>query len=365
MSASIEIERLNRFEDIDADSWDRLVHSSTTRSVFQTHAWHTAWWQTFGAQQELVLLRATDDSGLVGLLALAVDRDGVVRFVGHRESDYVDWICAEDRDDVRKILLQDALTHAGRWKRIDLHNVPTTSPSVAVLEQSGLAATRMQTNPCPTLLIRGHEEFFAEVLRKKGLRRRLNFFLKQEGYRATHLRRAAEILPELDAFFEQHIGRWSNTPYPSLFHDDDKREFYRNATRALDGTGWLRFTKLETAAGPIAFHYGFVYDDSFLWYKPSFDIALAQRSPGEALIKELLDAAAAEGVAEFDFTVGDEEFKRRFTNHVRENLTMTVFRSSTRLGLHRASRGLKQLVKKSPLESGARAIVRRLSGGRS
>ena len=60
---------------------------------------------------------------------------------------------------------------------------------------------------------------------------------------------------------------------------------------------------------------------SYLWYKPSFAIDLAQRSPGEVLLRHLLLAALEEGAHTFDFGLGSEPFKFRFAtqaNHVKK-----------------------------------------------
>ena len=60
--------------------------------------------------------------------------------------------------------------------------------------------------------------------------------------------------------------------------------------------GWLRFDTVRFDGQPIAFHFGFEHRRRFTWYKPAFDIRESARSPGEVLIKHLLDDAIAEGV---------------------------------------------------------------------
>src|SRR5207249_709520 len=124
------------------------------------------------------------------------------------------------------------------------------------------------------------------------------------------------ILPHLDEFFEQHVSRWAATPYPSLFHDPAQRAFYQALTPLAAKAGWLRFTRLEWEGRSIAFHFGFCYGGRYLWYKPSFAIALARHSPGEVLLRQLLLAAKNEGSRVFDFGLGDEGFKRRFANQI-------------------------------------------------
>ena len=128
---------------------------------------------------------------------------------------------------------------------------------------------------------------------------------------------AEAILPCLDGFFQQHIARWKDTPYLSLFLDPRQQSFYRAFAGAAASAGWLGFTRLRWENQDIAYHYGFCYAGTFLWYKPSFAIELAKRSPGEVLLRHLINAAVNERAHTFDFGMGEEAFKSRFATHVR------------------------------------------------
>jgi CelD/BcsL family acetyltransferase involved in cellulose biosynthesis len=142
-----------------------------------------------------------------------------------------------------------------------------------------------------------------------------------------HLRDGADIQSHLPSFFEQHITRWVDTPYPSLFNDTVQRAFYERLTEAAADAGWLRFTRLDWEGRPIAFHFGSCYRGAYLWYKPSFAIDLARRSPGEVLLRQMLLAAVEEGAHTFDFGLGDEAFKRRFATHVQTVRTWGLYPS--------------------------------------
>src|SRR4029077_9674134 len=103
-------------------------------------------------------------------------------------------------------------------------------------------------------------------------------------FQVHHFTDGKQILPQLDEFFAQHIARRAATPEPSLFHDELHRQFYLHVVRAAAEAGWLRFTRLDWQGRAIAFHFGFCYRGSFLWYKPSFAIEFARRSPSEGLL---------------------------------------------------------------------------------
>jgi CelD/BcsL family acetyltransferase involved in cellulose biosynthesis len=361
LSTMITVERYGDLKAITRSEWNRLVTDSATGSVFQTYEWHRAWWQVLGKDEdELLLLAARQNGELAGIAPLYIDQNNVLRFVGHGKSDYADFICAPENDEARAALWQQILRFRGRWRRFELQWLPAESPTAACLDALGARAIRYDTVPCPTMLIDGHDEFFSSARNKKSLRRHHNYFRKQPGFRVEHLSRAGQILPHLDPFFDQHVGRWASTESPSLFLDEANRQFYRSVTEHLDGTGWLRFTRLTVENGPLAFHFGFVFGRTFIWYKPSFDATLSRRSPGEALLKELFDLAAIEGLEEFDFTVGGEAFKQRFANHTRHCIRATLYARSLDYQTHAAIYEAKRWLRTSSFTRPVFDLVNRL-----
>lgn len=112
----------------------------------------------------------------------------------------------------------------------------------------------------------------------------------------------------------------------SLFLDESACAFFRELVEELDAEKELRFGVVQLDQRPIAIHFGFRYDGRMIWYKPSFDIDWWEYSPGEVLLRSLFEYVDSEGLDEFDFTVGDEAFKHRFANEVRENYDLYLFR---------------------------------------
>ena len=294
---------------------------------------------------KLILLVAHENDAPVGIASLYMDERRNIRFVGHGRSDYSDLICTAERDDIRDAMLKSIIAESNDWNRIELRHIPASSPTIRALAATQVNSLRTDEVPCPALLIEGHQEHFDKVRNKKSLRRHHNFFRKKQGYCVEHLSTAAEIMPRLEEFFQQHIARWSDTGFPSLFNSDVNREFYRRIVQSLDQTNCLRFTRLAMGERPIAFHFGFVFADTFVWYKPCFDPKLSSKSPGEALLKELFELVAEEKHKEFDFTIGDETFKQRFANQIRQNVEVTLYRRSidycTQSAIHRTKKHLK------------------------
>ena len=156
-----------------------------------------------------------------------------------------------------------------------------------------------------------------QAVRKKSLRRHESYFLKNGGIEVRHFNSNIEFLNELDSFFLQHINRWAETPYPSLFNDEKNRKFYKELSKEFDSIDWLRFTGIIWQDQTIAYHFGFDYKKTFLWYKPTFDIELSRYSPGEVLLRQLLLQSIKDENMYFDFGLGEEQFKSRFATRTR------------------------------------------------
>lgn len=323
--------------------WNALA-SRGTNSVFQTYQWHRSWWNTYGGQYEPLFVTVSDGYGTVGVAPLCAEktRTGarVLRFVGGNRADYCDLLGGSNADTVAGILR--GLSDYPDWDIVDLGGIPSQSATLPILtslcERAGFRLMMHDQFVCPTLVLRGHEPAARRMLDKPSLRRRVKYFQRSGRLDFKDLTTAPEIEPHLDSFFEQHTARWRNTSSPSLFHETANRAFYRELTSRLGGTGWLLFSIVAFDDRPVAYHYGFDYNDTLIYYKPSFAPALAARSPGLVLIRHLIARALEEGRRELDFTIGDEPFKRRFTNTLRKTVSVQIFRNPALYAFERSRR---------------------------
>lgn len=317
--AAVKSHVLAGFDDpvIGRERWNSLVQQGATDAMFLTWQWQRAWWEAFGRGR--LLLIAIERQGQVVAIAPLFSDSGMVFFVGSGGSDYLDFI-GDIRDPaVLDAILETARDHVQDFLGFRFYHVLESSPTGQRLKEAadrlGLTCFDEGKLAAPQLNLVAHPEVALAATKKQSLVRHEAFFRREGRLDVRHLRDEGAILAQLDLFFSQHIARWEAMPHPSLFHDPLKRAFYERLTRRMADTGWLRFTRVEWNDRPIAFHFGFCYGGRFMWYKPSFAIDLARRSPGEVLLRQLLLAAIEEGAHTFDFGLGDEPFKRRFATH--------------------------------------------------
>lgn len=324
MSTTTVIELIDNFDDerIRPDVWNRLLEAGPSVVPFLTWEWQRAWWDSFGTGQ-LMIARVSRADETVALVPMYTDA-GMVYFVGSGGSDYLDVIgdIGHDMGSVLRTVVEAVTDFVGGC----FYHLPDGSGSRELLWKAAVDATLAPFEegslPAPVLVLDGHED----VANKKSLVRHERWFAREGELAVHHTSMRDEIEPYLDDFFEQHVERWHQTPFPSLFLDTRQRDFYRRLVARAGTTGWLRFTRVEWNGRNIAYHLGASLAGRYLWYKPTFAIDLARRSPGEVLLRQLLLAAIDENATLFDFGLGDEPFKHRFATSVPTVRTVGVYR---------------------------------------
>jgi CelD/BcsL family acetyltransferase involved in cellulose biosynthesis len=337
---------------LDERSWNALA-SQGTSTIFQTYQWHRSWWNTYGSRFEPLFVTVSNGQSTIGVAPLYAEETAagnrVIRFIGGTRADYCDLLAGGSAETIGAIV--GGLSDYHGWDLLDLGGIPSESASVPALkarcEAAGFRVMVHDEFVCPSLVLRGHEVAARRLLDKPSLRRRQRYFERCGRLEVKDLTAAADIDPHLERFFEQHAARWRMTNAPSLFHDAANRAFYRELMLRLDGTGWLLFTAIQFEDRPIAFHYGFDFNDTLLYYKPSFDPELAAHSPGLVLVRHLIARALEGGRRELDFTIGDEPFKRRFTNTTRKTVNVQIFRNQALYLFERSRRGVMAAVRRA------------------
>lgn len=306
--------------------WDDLLSRSGANTVFLTGAWLKAWLETLGRGRRLIMPTLSSGGRLLAAGAF-IDNGGVLEFAGMGPSDYADLVVDDTLADdgyrsACDTLLECAAQSVSGFRHFNLARIPEGSRTVRALDAPGSAfpAARVAEVEAPIMAMSCVED----RLRKKSLVRHERGLARRGQLDCATCTRAGEVLPHLEAFFDQHVARWQGTDSPSLFEDRDRRDFYRAATRHLGAAGTLRFTRVTLDDALAAAHFGFMHNGTFIWYKPSFAIDLARYSPGEVLLKRLLEQARCEGADWFDFTIGNEAFKLRFATEVRRVVYLHV-----------------------------------------
>ena len=307
------------------NEWNKLLVSGDTDTVNLTWDWQRSWWKSFG-RGKLLLVVAERNGYSIALAPLFSDQGMIYNLF---PEDALDFVGDISDSSVLDAILETARSVVADFVGFRFYFIPHTSRTGRLLME---AAERLNLNcydegslPSPWLDLKTSPDLALNITRKKSLRRHENYFLREGNLEVLHFTEAEKILPHLENFFEQHISRRNATNASSLFLDSKQRDYYTRLTKEISPTGWLRFTRINWNGRAIAFHYGLSYKGRYLYGIPSFDIELAEHSPGEVLLRQLLLASISEEASTFDFGLGDESYKYRFSTNVTELQTWGLY----------------------------------------
>jgi CelD/BcsL family acetyltransferase involved in cellulose biosynthesis len=114
-----------------------------------------------------------------------------------------------------------------------------------------------------------------------------------------------------EVMFAQKSRRLRERGAFDLFVLPEYRDYCRQATRDYQRSGMIHVSALMLDDRILATHWGAVWRNRFLLLFLSFaDGDWARFGPGRLLLECLLEWSFANGLAWFDFTIGDESYKR-------------------------------------------------------
>lgn len=338
-------------------------------TAFQTFAWLSAWQRTIGAASETrpIIVTGRRFDRTLFLLPLAVVRRGPLRhltWLGGAMCDYNGPLLARDFGKVvGPKEFRDLWQEIGRAIR----RAPGLAYDAVVLDKMP-AAVGIQPNPFVTLPVMLHPsgayltalsgdwESFYTAKRSSTTRRRDRTKRKGLGqFGDVQFRTAAgraEIETTLNVLFEQKSRSLQAMGATDIFASAAHRAFYTEvAARAVDTP--VHVSRLEVGGEVAAANLGLLFHGRYYHVLASYsDEPVSRFGPGAAHLHELMRYAIGRGCTLFDFTIGDEAYKRDWCEIV---LKLYDFRSAVTpqgwLLMLPATAGamVKRFIKQTPL----------------
>lgn len=344
--------------------WNELAQQMEHPEVFYTYEWALAVSRAYRASLPPLLLLGYDGGSLVGVAALATDRQTIC-FLTSTTADYCDFVCYPDlRGEFVHTVLAELQKMAA--PRLVLANLPADSATVPALKQSGTGC-RSFARPayhCAQITLgsgQQREDLSRTVAGRKALRYSLRAMSREAPVSVDHLRTWDCIQPALPAFFAAHVARFQSTGHTSNLAQPERRRFLSELAELLAGEGWIVLSRLLVGERPVAWNYGFQYAGSWFYYQPTFEASLQRFSPGLCLLSKIVEQACDdEEIEMIDLGLGAEGYKERFANQTRQTLHVTVTTSALRSLKERARYYAVAGIKAVPhLEPPVRALVNR------
>jgi len=323
-------------------AWVGLSQACPWSSVFQLPPFVEAWYHTYLAIEEPVIVTGEDQvGGLTGLLLLARHRQtGALAPAGTHHAEYQSWLALPGDDGAFIAIALAALSAQGLGQRLTFAYLTpgTPPPPAAVTHRHGVFTLDRRFRRGLVALRPGPAR--RSSLRKKSNRSRLRR-LERLGpvtlRQLTSVEELARALPTIAAWCDLRQGALNaSTPFRS---DPLKAEFY---LRMMAAPGLLHATILQAGDHPIACHIGPINGREVALGLIAHSPLHAEHSPGKLLLLLLFEQLAEQGFDRFDLTPGGDAYKDRFATDSDDVLRLDCFMDaglSRRARASRAARG--------------------------
>ncbi len=177
----------------------------------------------------------------------------------------------------------------------------------------------------------------------------------------------ADTVATMRTLFEQKSRSFRKLGVRDNFARRGYRDFYLDLTTDPTVSRLVHVSRLDVGETIAAASLGLRFGDQYYLVLSSYqDGELSRFGPGRAHLNELLHHAIDAGMRRFDFTIGDEPYKRDYSDVVvrpHDHLAGVTLRGKAVVGAYLAFRAAKRLIKQTPALWSLYSRLRSLRGG--
>ena len=338
------------FDDIQ-HLWHSIEKESLQLSIFDTYQWNKLVYDFHCRDTKSCIIASEHNKTILPLVFSS--RNRILRHTGHLLSDFISIPAGKP---TTCDMMQDVFSYLKKcglpWECVDLKFISEKSISPAMfmgaLHDVGLRGHIYETVDVVACDL-NDDVFFNSLFKKKTLKQTMNKLIKRGGYAVCHLMDGNSINEHLPHMFSMHIKQWAQMQLPSLFCDEINKSFYYEMVRTLSEKQQIILSVMTSLNIPVAYVLGFVYNGQYTYYKICYDRQLSAYSPGKVLLLELLKMAKEKGLQEFNFGVGGEDYKYRFSNISYKTYSCKIFKNPVKSALYGFALQCRNLIKGTTL----------------
>jgi CelD/BcsL family acetyltransferase involved in cellulose biosynthesis len=335
-------------------------------TVFQTFAWLVKWQQHIGrlrGTKPTIVLGRDQRGELLFILPLAIETWGPIRGLTWLGSELCDcnapmiaptfWHSVGDFTElwgrVLRLLQSDPRL---RFDFVDLQKMGETvgsecNPFLSLATLPNASSAHVAT------LGRNWDDYYKQKrsseTRKKE-RKQLRRLAEIGEVRFVDVKDKTEIERTIETLMQQKAKTFARMGIENLFAREGHRAFWRDVAAALRGV--THVSRLEVGTTIAATSLGLTHRGCYYLVLSSYDDGEVMRfGPGRAHLHELLRHAIAHDIRHFDFTIGDEPYKRDWADievRLYDHLKAVTLRGAVTVAGIGTFRRAKRLIKTTP-----------------
>ena len=340
--------------------WQELWQKSPYKNFFNSPTWFLACQKTF-RPKNILILACFKDTKMVGILPLFESNKYFVKTYvcpGNQYLDNSSILLLDQNPDILTSLINE-LSKYGNFYLCELEQAIANIAHIfinklGIVKSSICSYLPLTPDPHRYISKRNNKTILKILKNEQG-----NFRLKT-------------TIGNMKGYMEAITQIESNSPkkaeHKDIFSDTLLRELYINLEKLNKKSFTINLLYYKNE--PICYHYGFIYQDTYLDVNTAYKTTYRNLIPGKIAAFILLDKLVKMGIAIIDFSRGDNRFKREFTPYSYQQYS--IFFSSNTLVMiwWKSLKRLKdEIEKRSYLFENARSIkqilnnIYPLSGG--
>jgi CelD/BcsL family acetyltransferase involved in cellulose biosynthesis len=365
-----------------AEAW-RTFERDADGTVFQTFEWLDAWHRHVGIRSGVrpaIVVGRGAAGEILFLIPLAVRHTGLARELAFLGSDLCDY-----NAPLLAPLFSDRVGRPdfpALWREIarqlqdhprlhyDLVNL-SKMPETVGAQNNPMLSLAVTAHPSGAYLahLDGDWESFYTAKRSSTTRRRDRTKRK----RLAELGEVQLVTPQgkdevtatLDTLMAQKARAFARMGVANLFARSGYAEFYRAIATEPASSQMVHVSRLDVGRMPAATNFGLIHRGCYYHLLASYGDGEASRfGPGAAHLHDLMRIAIERGCRIFDFTIGDEPYKRDWSDtelKLYDHISFVSLRGALVAAPLMALRRVKRAIKQTPalwaLASKARALA--------
>jgi hypothetical protein len=329
----IEYDSIEQCEDIIKD-----FQKKEPINLFFMYEWMLLWKRYFAPEKKEKILVFQDEQEVIGYMPLIVYKQSrifpltVYRYYGYQKSNYMQL-------PIKKGRITDVYNSAFHFfKRskggiiLWIDNINDTSDDYLVLSETK-GGRKFFQHPCPfTRTNDSWDNFFKRHFKKSKRRSKLKSFenkLDRVGkvsfIRINDYDSYIQYKELLEQTFFIHKLRFRNEINSSRYSEGKYSDFYRNVFREFAILGILDMSLVCIDDIVVSFMMTLKQEKTLIHYVPGFHIAFQCFSLGHVHLMKLFQRLTAEQQIKcFDFSLGNHEYKERWSDGVTSNYSFLI-----------------------------------------
>jgi CelD/BcsL family acetyltransferase involved in cellulose biosynthesis len=362
----------------------RAFAATAALTAFQSFDWLARWQRHIGRRRgtrPVVVLGRNLDGHLLFILPLALERRALVRRLCWLGGDLCDYHAPILGEGFRAHLGAEgfapvwhdvlALLHTSRRFRFDLIDLQQMPETIGgqVNPFVDLAVTLHPSGAHIATLTGDWETFYAakrSAATRKGERKKLKQMTERGAIGVAEVT-GADALHTMDVLIAQKGRSLARMGVENFFARPGHREFFLDLATDPSLDGFVHVGRMTVGSTIAATSFGLIHRGCYCLMLSSYDDGeLARFGPGRVYLHELLRRAIGHGLAYFDFTVGDESYKREWSDvelRLYDHTAAATMRGLPVAAVMAAYRRAKRLIKQTPALWNAFSKTRNFIGG--